>query len=99
MKIESLSLLQYGPFLGKELRFDPSCELHVIFGPNEAGKSTSLRALQGWLFGIEKASDSWATGDPKNLRARGVLPTFLDPKRRFRDLAHAFDKPSVRIVG
>ena len=54
MKIAHLYLKAYGAFSGRRLDFDngDGANFHVIYGPNEAGKSTTLRALTGLLFGI-----------------------------------------------
>ena len=54
MRIDKLELRAFGPFTGGALEF-PSVErgLHVIFGRNEAGKSSALRALDAGLFGIK----------------------------------------------
>lgn len=55
MRLKELQLLKYGPFDGQVVRF-PGAEpgLHVIFGQNEAGKSSALRALKALLFGISR---------------------------------------------
>lgn len=53
MKILRLDLLAYGPFTRDSLDLGKGNEgLHVIYGPNEAGKSSALRALRHLLFGI-----------------------------------------------
>jgi uncharacterized protein YhaN len=53
MKILSLKFIAYGPFTDTTLDFDGSSRgFHVIYGPNEAGKSTALMALRHLLFGI-----------------------------------------------
>lgn len=53
MRIRRLDLLSFGPFSGQSLTFDDGdFGLHLVYGPNEAGKSSSLRALQQLLFGI-----------------------------------------------
>jgi uncharacterized protein YhaN len=53
MRIDRLDLLAYGAFTGKTLDLSSdSAGLHLIYGDNEAGKSTSLRAIIAWLFGI-----------------------------------------------
>ena len=58
MKIARLYLKAYGAFSDRLLDFDDSANFHVIYGPNEAGKSTTLRALTGLLFGInERTAD------------------------------------------
>ena len=53
MRIDRLDLIAYGQFANKTLDLsEGNMGLHVIYGDNEAGKSTSLRALSGLLFGI-----------------------------------------------
>lgn len=53
MRLLRLDLLAYGPFTGRSLPLDEgTCGLHVVFGPNEAGKSSALRALRCLLYGI-----------------------------------------------
>lgn len=54
MKILRLDLLAYGPFTKRSLVLPHGGpDLHVIYGPNEAGKSTTLRAISALLYGIE----------------------------------------------
>ncbi len=52
-------LRAFGPFTDEELDLSGGSPggLHVIYGPNEAGKSTSLRAVKGLLFGIPARSN------------------------------------------
>lgn len=53
MKLKSLDLKAFGPFTNRILEFNSKGPgLHVIFGPNEAGKSSSLRGLKALLFGF-----------------------------------------------
>ena len=53
MKFLDLRLIAYGPFRDAKLAFEPDpLGLHMIYGPNEAGKSTALRAVKGVLYGI-----------------------------------------------
>lgn len=53
MRINRLDLMAFGCFTEKSLDLsEGDLGLHLIYGDNEAGKSTSLRALIGWLFGI-----------------------------------------------
>jgi len=53
MKILELRLAAFGPFTNRVLDLSGGSHgLHVIFGPNEAGKSSALRALQALLYGI-----------------------------------------------
>jgi len=53
VKLARLYLKAYGAFSDRSLDFSDGANFHVIYGPNEAGKSTTLRALTGLLFGIE----------------------------------------------
>ena len=61
MRIDRLDLIAYGPFTDKSLDLtNGDSGLHLIYGDNEAGKSTSLRALIAWLFGIPtRTSDNF----------------------------------------
>lgn len=52
MILLELRLLAFGPFTGVALDLTRSPALHLVFGPNEAGKSTTLRAIRGLLYGI-----------------------------------------------
>ncbi len=52
MRLLELQLLAFGPFSGTVLDFGGRPALQVIYGPNEAGKSTALRAITGMLYGI-----------------------------------------------
>ncbi|MFZ5890377.1 MAG: AAA family ATPase [Myxococcota bacterium] len=59
MRIERLDLSAYGPFSEFSLDFGGVARLELVFGANEAGKSTALRAVRGLLFGIpEQTSDA-----------------------------------------
>lgn len=53
MRLKSLHLKAVGPFTDRTLEFDSKEPgLHIIYGPNEAGKSSSLRALKALLYGF-----------------------------------------------
>jgi uncharacterized protein YhaN len=74
MRIDRLDLIAYGPFTDKSLNLsDGDSGLHLIYGDNEAGKSTSLRALIAWLFGIPaRTNDNYLHSNPQ-LRIGGKL--------------------------
>ncbi len=61
MRLRRLALKAFGPFTERTLEFrSKSPGLHIIFGPNEAGKSSSLRALKALLYGFpERTSDNF----------------------------------------
>lgn len=80
MRIRRLDLLRFGPFTGQSLSFDGDSGaggLHLIYGPNEAGKSSALRALQQLLFGIpgEKSCRDHFRHSHKDLRVGGEFET------------------------
>lgn len=74
MKLLELHLLAYGPFSDRRLDLSGGAEgLHVIYGPNEAGKSSALRALRAFLFGVpERTTDNFRHGY-EELRVGGRL--------------------------
>ena len=57
MRLARLDLLRYGRFTDVSIEL-PRAErdIHIIFGPNEAGKTTSLTAIEDLLFGISERS-------------------------------------------
>jgi len=74
MRIDRLDLLAYGPFTEQSLDFaDDDFGLHLIYGDNEAGKSTSLRALIAWLFGIPAGTKDNFLHSNSQLRIGGKL--------------------------
>src|SRR6266542_3729986 len=53
MRLSTLELVAFGHFSGESLSFaDRYGAIDIVYGDNEAGKSTSLRAISGFLFGI-----------------------------------------------
>ena len=56
MKINKLFLKAFGPFTNTTLDFSGPANLHVIYGPNEAGKSSALRAMADLRYGIPQRS-------------------------------------------
>ena len=57
MRLARLDLLRYGRFTDASIEL-PGAErdIHIVFGPNEAGKTTSLTAIEDMLFGIPERS-------------------------------------------
>jgi uncharacterized protein YhaN len=84
MRINRLDLMAFGHFTEKSLDLsDGDLGLHIIYGDNEAGKSTSLRALIGWLFGIQtRTQDNFLHDNPK-LRIGGELQGLNGQKFEF----------------
>ena len=74
MKLLNLQLLAFGCFTQTRLDFGADGgRLHVIYGPNEAGKSTALRALSGFFFGIPGQSGDNFRHEFKKLRIAAEL--------------------------
>ena len=61
MKILRLDLIAYGPFANTGIDLAAGTQgLHIVYGPNEAGKSSALRALRHLLYGIpERSQDAF----------------------------------------
>lgn len=58
MRITRLELKAFSRFTDRTLELGPG--LHIVYGPNEAGKSSTLRALKAWLFGFpERTHDNF----------------------------------------
>ena len=57
MRLRRLDLIRYGHFTDSSFEL-PSAEsdFHIVFGPNEAGKSTVMAAIEDVLFGIPMRS-------------------------------------------
>ena len=74
MKILRLNLKAFGPFTNQEINFSAGdYGLHVIYGLNEAGKSSSLRAINAVLFGIPGRTDDNFLHDNSLLRVGSDL--------------------------
>jgi uncharacterized protein YhaN len=62
MRFERIFLTAFGSFRDRIIELPQAVggDCHVFFGANEAGKSTLLRAVTGFLFGIpERTSDAF----------------------------------------
>lgn len=73
MKIEALDLRAFGPFSGRRLDFDTGHGLAVVYGANEAGKSSALRGLKALLYGIDERTPDNFVHPNEQLRVGGRL--------------------------
>ena len=67
MRFVKLGFAAFGPFTGLELDLSGGSPggFHVIFGPNEAGKSSALRGVHDLLFGFpERTQDAHVHPNP-----------------------------------
>ena len=74
MRLARLALLSYGRFTDAFFEFPQSeRDLHIVFGLNEAGKSTSLTAIEDLLFGIPDRSPYNFLHDYETMRIGAML--------------------------
>ncbi len=74
MKLLDLHLLAYGPFTDRHLDLSAGSEgLHVVYGLNEAGKSSALRALRALLYGVPERTQDDFRHSKADLRVGGLL--------------------------
>ena len=74
MRFASLALERYGHFEGCELTFRQGTpDLHVVYGANETGKTTSMAAVSDLLFGFPTRSPYNFRYDYSLLRVGAVL--------------------------
>ena len=108
MKIKRLELKAFGPFSGRTLDFSSDTPgLHVVYGQNESGKSSSMRALQALLFGVPARTNDNFLHSYEQLLVGGCLQgsegqelTFYRRKKRLGDLFDQNDNllsPSVLL--
>ncbi len=76
MEIRQLNLAAFGPFTNRTLDFNQGVGvLNLIYGPNEAGKSSALRGLKSLLYGIPERSTDNFVHTHEQLRIGGCLRT------------------------
>ena len=101
MRIKLLDLKAFGPFSERQIDFSTECPgLHIVYGPNEAGKSSCLRALKALFFGIPTRTGDSFLHPYDQLMVGGCLRgedgrelTFYRRKKRKADLFDRNDDP------
>ncbi|CAN7437903.1 AAA family ATPase [Pararhizobium sp. LjRoot235] len=77
MRLNRLDLVRYGKFTGRSLDFGDarhqSPDFHLVYGPNEAGKSTLFSAFLDLLFGIDNRSTYGFLHPYETMRIGGVI--------------------------
>jgi uncharacterized protein YhaN len=74
MRIERLDLIAFGQFADRSIEFPHTNRpFHLVYGPNESGKSTCLRAIRGLFFGIPVQTRDNYRHDGKLLRIGAKL--------------------------
>ncbi|WP_096435097.1 YhaN family protein [Alteribacter populi] len=73
MRFDYLNLRAFGHFTDYEVLFKEDKNFHLLYGPNEAGKSTILRSVVNFLYGFpQQTADSFLHSNQK-LRIEGQL--------------------------
>jgi uncharacterized protein YhaN len=103
MRLSRLDLTRYGKFTNHSIDFGHAAavrpDLHIIYGPNEAGKSTIFAAYLDLLFGIEMQSrygfrHSYATMEIGGaLELDGVVRELVRRKKRQNSLFDSAGQP------
>ncbi len=103
MRIQRLDIIRYGCFTDTHLALPVTdCDIHIVFGPNEAGKSTALSAIEALLFGIAKNSLYNFLHDYGSMRIGAVLENngkTLEVRRRKGQKDTLLTADEVPIVG
>ncbi|MFT6913243.1 MAG: hypothetical protein ACJAQW_001853 [Paracoccaceae bacterium] len=78
MRLRQLTLDFFGGFTGRGYDFGPrravgTPDFHVIYGPNEAGKTTTMEAYLRLLYGFPHREQYDFLHQRKNLRVSGLL--------------------------
>ncbi len=85
MRIEQIQVPAFGPFTDFELTFpDKPIDFHLVYGANEAGKSSLLRAIRDLFFGIHGQSSDNFLHDYKKLRIKGQISNSAGEKLTFQ---------------
>ena len=108
MRLKCLDLTRYGKFTDHRIEFGERVEgqpdLHIVYGPNEAGKSTALAGFLDLLFGIETRSRFNFIHPYPTMRVGGTLELAGGPqqlvriKRPQNSLLDARDQPITEGV-
>ena len=73
MRLNELSLEKYGCYSERTIAIPEDAGLTVLYGLNEAGKSTCLEAIGDFLFGIPKSSPRGDTYGYPGMRIGAVM--------------------------
>ncbi|CAD7032903.1 DNA recombination protein RecF [Pseudorhizobium endolithicum] len=84
MRFERLDILRYGALTDRCLAFRPDANLHVIYGPNEAGKSSALSAISDLLFGFPDRTPYGFQSDAATLRIGASIASRSGARVEFR---------------
>ncbi len=84
MRFEKIHLHAFGPFTDVNLSFPQGrADLHIIYGRNEAGKSSLLRAFRDLLFGILSRSGDGFLHEFSKLKLEAEIRNHAGQRLRF----------------
>lgn len=108
MRLRRLDLIRYGKFTDGTIDFgsrpESGPDFHIVFGLNEAGKSTALSGYLDLLFGIEERSRYNFVHEYSAMRIGGVLELagaehkFTRTKQRTNSLLNATGQPVSEVA-
>ena len=84
MRFNRLDMLRYGSLTDRGLPLRPDAKLHVVYGPNEAGKSSALSAISDLLFGFPSAAEMSFLHDAASLRVGAEVSARNGERLSFR---------------
>lgn len=97
MKLRRLDVENYGLFHGQSFEFNP--DFALVFGPNEAGKSTLLQLIREQLFGF-KVQNPYAFDDASGeMAATAEFETSAGERLRFRRRKGRKDEVVGELLG
>ena len=96
MKIDRISVGAYGPLAELELEGLAESDLVVVYGPNEAGKSSLRSFVTSMLYGFSPAAREDHPATPLDGHAHGELELCLPDGGRVRVERHLRARPSGR---
>ena len=74
MRFSRLELIRYGHFEGCALAFEKQQpDFHIVYGANEAGKTTTMAAVTDLLFGFRRSTPYDFLHDRSLLRIGAVI--------------------------
>ena len=96
MRIDRIRVGAYGPLAGLELSELAESDLLVVYGPNEAGKSSLRSFVASMLYGFSPAAREDHPATPADGHANGELELELPDGGRVRVERHLRARPTAR---
>jgi uncharacterized protein YhaN len=82
VRIDCIDLIRYGHFVNREIGFPlTKPDYYLIYGDNEAGKSTLLRGISALFFGVPTRTPDVHSCKGSELR---IGATISDHEKHFR---------------